>query len=182
MQLETDAFSNGQVDSKLWAAVELEQCVIKNNIGSLDMYILGGWYALLHFMLQIRNNITINSCRSFDLDPSACSMANVINNTWEKNDWQFRAYPQDINTLDYPLHVNCVVNTITEHVKSRDWFDRIPRGTLCLIQSNNLIHQDHVATVNSIDELKNTFPLDKIMYEGSKALDSYTRFMIIGKK
>jgi hypothetical protein len=182
MQLDLDSFSTGQVESKLWAAQQLEECVRQHNIGPLDIYILGGWYALLHFILQVRQQITINSCRSFDLDPSACSMANVINNTWESKDWAFRSFPQDMETVDYPAHINCVINTSTEHIKSNTWFDRIPKGTLCLIQSNDLVHIDHVNNVSSIAELKSKYNLSECYVEDSKIIGTYTRYMIIGKK
>ncbi len=182
MNLEFDAFSSGQIESKLWAAEKLEWSVKEHDIGSLDIYVLGGWYSLLHFILKVRNNISINSCRSFDLDPSACSVANLINNTWEIKDWSFRSYPQDINAIDYPLNINCVINTITEHVKGNDWYDRIPRGTLCLFQSNDLDHKDHINKVSSIEQLEEKYPLSETYFSGLKLIDSYTRFMIIGKK
>jgi hypothetical protein len=182
MNLEFDAFSSGQVNSKLWAAEKLEWCVKEHITDPLDIYVLGGWYSLLHFILKVRNNIKINSCRSFDLDPSACSVANAINNTWELQDWAFRAYPQDINTIDYPVSVNCVINTVTEHVKGTAWYDRIPNGTLCLFQSNNLQHSDHINIVSSIEELEQKFPLAETFFTGSKCMDSYTRYMTIGKK
>lgn len=182
MNLELDAFSSGQIKSKLWAAEKLEWCVEEHDTGPLDIYILGGWYSLLYFILKIRNNISIKTCRSFDLDPSACSVANLINNTWETEEWAFRSFPKDINQLDYPLNVNCVINTITEHIKGKDWYDRIPNGTLCLFQSNDLEHKDHVNKVSSIEELQEKFPLSKIYYSGQKHIDTYTRYMIIGKK
>jgi len=182
MNLEFDAFSSGQINSKLWAAEKLEWCVKEHITDPLDIYVLGGWYSLLHFILRARNNIKIKSCRSFDLDPSACSIANAINNTWESQDWAFRAYPQDINTIDYPVSVNCVINTITEHVKGTTWYDRIPSGTLCLFQSNDFPHPDHINIVSSIEELEKKFPLTETYFTGSKYMDPYTRYMTIGKK
>jgi hypothetical protein len=109
-------------------------------------------------------------------------MANVINNTWESKQWAFRSFPQDMDTVDYPLHVNCVINTSTEHIKSNTWFDRIPSGTLCLIQSNDLVHPDHINTVNSTEELKAKYKLAEYYIEDSKTIGTYTRYMIIGKK
>ena len=182
MLIETDAFSLGQIDSKLWAARELENCVKKNNIGPLNIYILGGWYALLHFVLKIRSNIEINSCRSFDLDEQACHIANVINNTWETEDWKFRAFPEDVNLIDYPQDINFVINTSSEHIESLEWWSKIPKDTLCLIQSNNLKIEEHVATVESIEELESRFPMSKMLYSGSNQLPDYTRYMIIGLK
>jgi hypothetical protein len=182
MLIETDAFSLGQIDSKLWAAEKLEECVKEHSLGPLNMYILGGWYALLFFILKIRNNITVSNCRSVDLDSEACHIANILNNTWESKDWQFRAFPDDVNVIAYPDSVNCIINTSAEHIESMEWWERIPVGTVCLIQSNNLDIPEHVATVETLDELVNKFPMAKTLYSGSNALPDYTRFMIIGIK
>lgn len=182
MLIETDAFSLGQIDSKLWAATELEKCVQESNIESLNMYILGGWYALLFFILKIRNNISIAECRSFDLDAEACHIANTINNSWETDNWAFRAIPQDVNTLAYPEATNCVINTSAEHIETIDWYHNIPDGTLCLIQSNNLQIPEHVATVESVDELCSKYPMSTVLFKGENKLPTYTRFMIIGFK
>lgn len=182
MLIETDAFSLGQVDSKLWAAIELEKCVQGNNLGPLNMFILGGWYALLHFILKVRNNIQISECRSIDLDEAACHIANTINNTWESDAWKFKAFPGNVNELSYPSNVNCVINTSAEHIKENAWFNNIPAGTICLIQSNNLQIPEHVATVSSLQELLDKFPFTSVLYKGEHQLPTYTRFMIIGIK
>jgi hypothetical protein len=182
MELNPEAFSAGQLKSKIWAARELENCINTNNVGALNVYLLGGWYATLFFILKIRDNIEINTCRSFDLDPEACIVANTINNLWEQKDWQFKSFPKDVNEIDYPSEVNCVINTSAEHMESHDWFENIPAGTICLIQSNNLEIPEHVNTVKTIEGLKTMYPLSELFFEGAKTISSYKRFMIIGKK
>lgn len=182
MELNPEAFSASQLTSKLWAAEELEKCVKENNINSLNMYILGGWYALLFFILKVRNNIPIAECRSFDIDQEACMVANTLNITWEQNNWSFRSFPKDVNSLEYPENVNCVINTSSEHIEDNDWFENIPDGVLCLIQSNNLQIPEHVNTVRTIEELMEKYPLSKILYTGTKSIRSYRRFMLIGIK
>jgi len=182
MEVNTEAFSAGQISSKIWAAEELELCVKENSIGPLNIYMLGGWYATLHFILKIRNNIEITECRSFDLDPEVCATANTINQRWESDAWQFKSFPKDVNLLEYPETVNCVINTSSEHMDSHEWFESIRPGTLCLIQSNDLEIAEHVNIVGSIRELKSKYPLSTVLFAGSKNLDQYTRFMIIGLK
>lgn len=186
IKLDVDAFSAGQIESKIWAARELEKIVKEANMPPLRIAILGGWYALLHFILKARENIEIEYCRSYDIDQVACLNANFINNSWEIKDWQFRSYPRDANLVSYDDQINLVINTSTEHFSLERWFEIIPNNTLCLLQGNDLELDDHVARPNNLDHFKQLWPLHKVLYEGSLhfnfAENSYTRYMTIGFK
>lgn len=189
LKFDIDAFSAGQIESKIWAAEELEKIVKQLGTGPLRMYILGGWYSLFHFILQVRKNIDIEYCRSIDLDPMVSYTANKINNTWELKDWQFRAYPLDANTLEYSYNtdnINCVINTSTEHFKSKLWFDLVPLGTLIVLQGNDLKIEDHVNRPTSLDNFRKKFKLSNEIYNGTKTFKfkdlSYNRYMSIGIK
>ena len=181
MELNLEAFSANQISSKLWAAEELEKTVAKLEYGPLNMYMLGGWYATLHFILKIRNNIKIDECRSLDIDSMACVVANNLNVSWER-DWKFKAFPEDVNNTAYPENVNCIINTSSEHMDSDEWFNNIQPGTLCLIQSNNLDIPEHTNIVKSARELSSRYPLTKTIFQGTRPFKTYQRFMIIGIK
>lgn len=178
--LEVDAFSAGQIESKVWAAEELER--IAAHTLNLRISILGGWYGLLHFILKIRNRQTIEWCRSYDLESSACTGANIINNTWEMKEWAFKSYPVNANSLKYDDGTNCVINTSTEHFDSNDWYRNIPDGILCLFQGNDLDIEDHVQRPKNIEHFKSMFPLKTLLFEGELKFPEYTRYMIIGHK
>jgi hypothetical protein len=180
VQLETDAFSAGQVESKIWAAEELERVAAHTHI--LRISILGGWYGLLHFILKVRGRQMIEWCKSYDLDPSACTGANVVNNTWEMKEWAFKSYPQDANLITYEDETNCVINTSTEHFSNQQWFNNIHEGMLCLLQGNDLDIEDHISRPNNLEHFKQMYPLSIILFEGEKKFDNYTRYMIIGHK
>jgi hypothetical protein len=189
LKIDADAFSAGQIESKIWAAEQLESIVNDLDISPLRMYVLGGWYSLLHFILSIRKNITIEYCRSVDLDPIASYNANKINNSWELQDWKFRAYPFDANKLEYTYDtdkINCVVNTSTEHFKSQLWYNLIPNGTLVLLQGNDLIIDDHVSRPESLEHFINKYPVKNLKFSGTMNFQfknmSYNRHMIIGIK
>lgn len=186
IKIDPDAFSAGQIESKIWAARELESIVKTLNMPPLRIAILGGWYALLHFILKSRENVKIEYCRSYDIDVNACMGANIVNNTWEINEWSFRSFPRDANLVDYSDNINLVINTSTEHFEAERWFEIIPGGTLCLLQGNDLQISDHVNRPKELDHFKQLWPLNKILYEGSLSFDfgadSYTRYMTIGFK
>jgi hypothetical protein len=189
LKVDSDAFSAGQIESKIWAAEELEKIVTELGTGPLRVYILGGWYSLLHFILKVRKNIDLAYCRSVDLDPLTCYTANKINNTWEYDNWKFRSYPFDANKLDYVYsneNINCVINTSTEHFDSNLWYTLIPNGTLVLLQSNNLEIPDHVRISKSRYDLSKLYPMQKQLFLGTKKFDfdkiKYDRHMLIGIK
>lgn len=187
LKVDSDAFSAGQIESKIWAAENLELVLKSKNIDSLRMYILGGWYSLLHFILQVRNNVQIDYCRSIDLDIIASHNANLLNNTWHYNNWQFRAYPEDANKIDFTLEqINCVINTSTEHFSSDLWFENIPKGTVVLLQGNDFDLEDHVRRPANLDDFCARFALAEILYKGQKTFDfktiMYNRYMLVGIK
>lgn len=189
LKIDADAFSAGQIESKIWAAEQLELVVTELNTGPLRMYVLGGWYSLLHFILSVRKNIDIEYCRSIDLDPIVSYNANKINNAWEIEDWKFRAYPFDANKLEYTYDtdkINCAINTSTEHFKSKFWFNLIPKGTLILLQGNDLQIEDHVSRPESLKHFISTYPVTNLKFSGTMNFQfknmSYNRHMIIGIK
>jgi hypothetical protein len=187
LKIDADAFSAGQIESKIWAAEQLESIVNDLNIGPLRMYVLGGWYSLLHFILSVRKNIDIEYCRSVDLDPIVSYNANKINNAWELQDWKFRAYPFDANNVNYAQEkINCVINTSTEHFDNNSWFENISKDTLVLLQGNDLVIDDHVSRPESLEHFINKYPVKNLKFSGTMNFQfknmSYNRHMIIGIK
>lgn len=186
--MDYDAFSSGQVLSKLWLAERLESVIEYNDLSQpRKILCLGGWYGLTNFILRIRNNVKIEKFRSLDIDPEACEIADKINNSWEWQQWQFKSLCDDANMYSYTRdEFDTVINTSVEHIESTDWFDRIPRGTLIALQSNDMPHEDHAANHYSLDEFQKCFPITESLFVGEKMFQytdwSFRRFMIIGIK
>ena len=186
--INSDAFSSGQVGSKIWLCENLE-----SSFGPYDqtVWILGGWYGLTAFMLFSRNIIPIKFCRSFDIDPSCEPIADTLLNNWVWQEWKFKAFTHDCNTLNYqslqygPLP-SLVINTSCEHFDRMDWFHQIPTGTKIALQSNNMDHADHFNNINSLDHMKSVYKINKTVFAGEKTFTyptwSFTRFMLIGIK
>jgi hypothetical protein len=178
-----DAFSNGQIDSKLWLCEELERVNFKIYP---TVWILGGWYGISAFLLLSRNKLEIKAVRSYDVDPECERIADKINNNWEIKQWKFKAFTKDCNTLDYTDAPDIVINTSTEHFDSLEWFERIPVGTLVCLQGNNMNHEDHFSIFENLSQFKKSFPLSSILFEGEKDFVypdwKFTRYMLIGIK
>lgn len=179
--VDRDAWSSGQIGSKLWLCEELE----KLNPPSLNIAILGGWYGMLANMMFIRDRLDIESITSYDIDQSVKSVAEMINNQWAL-EGRFKARTEDCNHLvEYDTH-NLIINTSAEHFASMGWFENIPDGKWVVIQSNDMVHDTHVATVPSLSAMIEKYQLSELLYSGEKRFDyedwGFSRFMMIGRK
>jgi len=179
--MNRDAFSSGQIGSKIWLCEELE-----NLFDKIDtIWIYGGWYGIAAFLLRARNNIQINKIRSIDIDPACEPKADVINENWKWQDWQFKAVTADCNSI-IPTNVDLIINTSTEHFEDLTWWTNIPKGTMVALQGNNMPHEDHHTNTKNLNDFISLFPLSEIFYSGQKEFIypswGFTRFMLIGTK
>jgi hypothetical protein len=193
-----DAFSRGQLRSKIWLITELNSLSV--DLGTV--FLCAGWYATLATML-FESDIKVDKVRSFDIDPSTVNVAEVFNKPWFTKQWKFKALVEDIFNIDYNEHTwqhwsntnnrmsypitdipNTIINTSCEHIENfSNWYDKIPNGKLIILQSNNYFEVDeHVNCSNNLSEFSNSAPMSEILYEGELDLDMYKRFMKIGYK
>lgn len=181
MNIDKDAFSSGQVGSKLWLCEELEKTGWSSNF----TYIYGGWHGITAFLLLSRNKFQVNRIRSIDIDPSAQTIADMINENWVWQEWKFKALTNDCNNFD-PVYGDLVINTSTEHFHSMAWFNRIPNGTRLVLQGNNMLHDGHVIHSDTLADFIEHYPLSKCVFAGEKEFVypnwKFSRYMIIGVK
>jgi hypothetical protein len=181
ISVNADAFSSGQISSKIWLCEELEQLFESAD----NIWIYGGWYGVTAFLLNSRGNMRIGQIRSYDVDPACEAVADMINENWVIDNWKFKAYTQDCNLLDCNVP-DLVINTSTEHFESSNWWNNIPQGTVVALQGNNMIHDDHHVHSTSLKEFLAQFPVTEQLYAGQKEFVypdwRFTRFMLIGIK
>jgi hypothetical protein len=179
--LNKDAFSSGQIGSKLWLCEELEKII--NSVDTIWIY--GGWYGLTGFLLSSRNNIQIKEIRSIDIDPACEEIADMINENWKWQQWKFKAVTMNCNKI-VPTGIDLIINTSTEHFENMDWWNNIPTGTFVVLQGNNMPHEDHVIHSTTLDSFINQYPLTTYYFKGSKEFKypewEFTRYMVIGIK
>lgn len=180
LNLDKDAFSSGQISSKLWLCQELENL----NISSVETAIYGGWYGLTAFLLLSRQRYQVERIRSYDIDPTCETAADLLNENWVWQEWKFKAHTADCNFVQSAADV--IINTSTEHFSSSNWFENISTGTIVALQGNNMPHDDHTMCSETLAEFCHNYKLQKTFYEGQ--LDfiystwSFSRFMVIGIK
>lgn len=175
-----DAFSNGQVDSKLWLCRTLEDL----NWSSKLTHIYGGWYGVTALLLLSREKFLVDRIESYDVDSTCEAIADMINENWVIKEWKFKAHTADCNNLNSTADL--IINTSTEHFETLDWFNNINLGTRVILQGNNMPHDDHVIHSTCLDDFVNYYPLSDIAYKGELTFKypewEFTRYMIIGTK
>jgi hypothetical protein len=197
-----DAFSRGQINSKIWLATELAK--VKTDFDTV--FFLAGWFGQLRYFIDYAN-ITYNKIRVLDIDPVACKVSDQIFNVDSIENYKVKSAEVDLTdmswlyrtgaqynvtnytnntTFDEKMIPDLVINTSAEHFHER-WYHKfvnrpLETDPLFVIQSNNLYDvADHINAIHSLKEMKIKFPMSRIEYEGELQLTGYKRFMLIGR-
>lgn len=201
LQLQ-DAFSRGQVQSKIWLVRELAK--VKTDYDM--MFVLAGWFGqLTHYFDHA--GIIYNKARIIDVDPAACAISDSIFNTNKLTNYVVKSVEWDLTNDTWHGRTGCeynlknyttgketteksipdlIINTSAEHFRER-WYHKfvarpLPSDPLFVIQSNNLFEvPEHVNCVHSVDEMLVKFPMTRLEYSGEIQLKGYKRFMLIGR-
>jgi hypothetical protein len=193
-----DAFSSGQIDSKLW----LIDVVSSLGLNCGNTWTLCGWIGTLgYLMLRKKAELGLTSVRSFDIDPTCADLADMLNREEVKQDWIFKASTIDVLDLTYDDcmwytkksdgsmerdfgSADTVINTSCEHLADFDrWYANIPRGKLVVLQcSSHDSYEGHVNNMDSIYELSSRAEMKRVLYKGTLDCGQYQRHMLIGKK
>lgn len=184
MIIDKDAFSSGQIGSKLWLCDELEKTPLIHR--PITIWLYGGWYALSAFLLLSRNKMAIRNVVNYDLDTTALDTSKQFLDNWTYNSNMYTTVTADVNDIEFNSYPDLVINTSTEHIESKQWYDNIPYGVACAFQSNNMPHDDHCHSVDNDKQLLDLYPLSTVWYSGVKHFEyvnwSFTRSMTIGIK
>lgn len=190
LKLNMDAFSDGQMRSKLWLCNELEK--ILRDSPPQTIWVYGSWYGVLALLLLTRQSINIKKICLFDIDSEALEVSRKILNSWEIRGPTLGFHNMDctkLNPTQYPFSEavpDLVINTSCEHFENRQWLDAIPTGTLLAVQSTDMAHPTHIQGVTTLGELKENIPMRELLYSGQLDFQypdsSFLRFMLIGKK
>lgn len=179
-----NAFNHKQIACKTWLAAELANVVTQP---LQHVLIVGGWLGVLSAIVLDRLPHRIDHVTTLDLDDSCRSVAETLN-AEALAAGRFRAVTADMMHADlaelarpWPA-IDLVVNTSVEHLADvGGWLDRLPRGTMVVLQSNDYVREpEHVSSVPDLAAFKAQTQLAVIRYEGQLRQKNYTRFMLIG--
>ena len=167
-----DAFHTNQIQSKKQASLAFDS--ISSNAEKV-LYI-GSWLGFLTRAL-VEKYPSINFYE-VDMDTRCKEVSGRFNYT-------FKNYigHESINIDDFVAinEFDTIINLSCEHMTT-DWYKRIKPGTQLVIQSNNLIIEDHINNCKSLDDFKSKYPLSKISYENTLELNVFNRFALSGVK
>ncbi len=178
------AFNANQVASKTWLLDRTHE-TLGGNFGTV--HVLGGWYGALGALLLSDARFQTTQVRSYDIDPACAPVAERVNAEASAHG-HFKAITANAAALNYKLAAgrtrDLIVNTSCEHMPvASDWYDRVPKDMLLVVQSNDYFDCDeHVNCVVDLVELKAQLPMSELYYEGTLKRRRYSRFMLIGRK
>lgn len=197
----SDAWSTGQLKSKLWLLDELVK--IKHEFSCI--YVIGGWLGILSWLLLNDTRFCIEHVRSFDVDPLCEPAADRLNINDKMQAWKFKAITADAVKMKYSPEgyfdlvsiksngelskprtekPDCIINTSCDHFEQLDmWIDSLPDESLIILQNTNVIHDDtHIGCAETLQDFEKQANLRRLIYSGELNLGEYKRFMLIGKK
>lgn len=155
--LNMDAWSDGQMRSKIWLCN-----LIEKDFGSsktpVEIWIFGSWYGLLAQFLLLRNRLPIKKIQLFDIDEEALKVSHKMLNMWiienkievVHNQMDCTQIPQSM----WKQKPDIVINTSTEHFISEDWMN-FPKGIHFYAQSTNMEHPTHINKPSSLQDFAN---------------------------
>lgn len=173
------SFTHDLIKSKVWLLTELAR--IAPEVGTI--YVLGSWYGNLGVLLALDPVIKYKRLINVETDPEFLQASERIHNKLGMGNIEYML--KDANDLDYrQLGTDgVVINTSLTDMQGQAWFDRIPAGTLVVMQSRD---NDPGNAAHSTQDIIDRFPLSEIIYDGKLDLQdpetNYTRYMVIGIK
>lgn len=185
--IDFNAFSHGQIQSKLWLCEQLEPHLPD----PAQVMIIGSWYNLLGFMMLTRKSDVYNMIQGVDVDDRATQIADKVNNAWMIGEGhKLRNITKHIDTISHKElgYNNVIINTSCEHMDAT-WYHKVNPYQLVCIQSSNVVNDDPVWNIThpipDMQDFKSKFPMGQILFEGEKVFDyghlKYNRMMLIGR-
>jgi hypothetical protein len=196
-----DALSKSQIASKQWIVDQLNEIQLDRAIG--NVVVVGGWYGILPYMMFNQLETTKRIC-SIDLDetvhqparefnrknwspyqsPHLCRFQSIQYNAYDINWKEDRSMVIPMDTEQYVLFPNTIINTICEHLPDIPaWMNTIPNNKLVVLQSNNKYDEpDHINCSPSLEHFAEQveWKFRTTLFKQSQPMGSYDRYMIIG--
>lgn len=174
------SFTPDLVSSKTWLCNHLKKELGDRSAG--DIYILGSWYGNLGIFLQ-QANIDFDRLIMVETRPRLLATARrLLEPLYQAG--RLKLVLGRAEQIQYPDKNFTVINTSVNDM-SRTWLQRVPAGTLTVIQGRDNLVDPRIETSRA-GVFYQKFPLENTVYWGQRRLRDpetrYTRFMKIGYK
>jgi nicotinamide mononucleotide adenylyltransferase len=174
------SFTPDLTRSKVWLLKELA-----NIVPTVDtVYILGSWYGNLALYMHLQPTVEYNKIINVEIDSERLNQSQRMLDHVGADRVSYML--KDANKLDYQQlgpPTGVVINTSLTNMADDQWFERIPTGTLVVMQARD---QDPGEQYHSPQDIVDRFPMSQVYYTGTLELQdpetAYQRFMVIGRK
>lgn len=183
-----DAFSHGQIKSKLW----LSECFTKwaaQHLDSSAKYELnwyGSWVGIGPFLLLSDKALKFGVINLFDLNAESLEASRLILDYWRCESIEISTRQLDVNTYIPAAGNNQIfVNSACEHMENENWLKNLPVGSVVLLQSTDMPHVEHINGSLSLGDFANKLSsLVKVLESNEIQFNypdkTFSRFMIFG--
>lgn len=163
------SMSRDQILSRIWMARKLKDVAHPKHA-----IVLGSWYGILPYALKKFK--VVDKVAAIDNEPGCLKISQKLNPG-------VKHILNDCNAMDYKDY-DCIINPSVNNIEGSDWYNNIPKGKLCLFQTENIELGN--GCPSDLDSMKNMYPLSKYLYSGNvKSHDKdgdLIRSMVIGIK
>ena len=167
-----DAFHTNQIESKKQASLAFD--AVSGNAKKV-LYI-GSWLGFLtRVLIEKYPNINFEEV---DMDTRCKEISGRFNYTFKN---YLGHQSMNIDEFGREHEFDTIINLSCEHMTT-DWYNRVKPGTRLVIQSNNLVIDDHINNCESLDDFKSKYPLSEIKYDTTLELNIFNRFTLSGVK
>ena len=167
-----DAFHTNQIESKKQASLAFD--AVSDNAKKV-LYV-GSWLGFLtRVLIEKYPNIDFTE---IDMDKRCKEISGRFNYTF-KNYSGHQSI--NIDEFGHEHEFDTIINLSCEHMTT-DWYDRIKPDTQLIMQSNNLVIDDHINNCKSLDDFKSKYSLSEIKYDTTLELNIFNRFTLAGIK
>lgn len=184
--LNMDAFSDGQMASKIWLSETMYQHWGKHTWPKLIIF--GSWYGLLPFVLQLRNECRFKKLILCDVDAEALEISRKVLNHWVCKGIEIETLCVDCNAHNIDITPqDLVINTSYEHIESLKWWHHLPKDVSFALQTTDMKHPTHIRSVKSMEDWKLQLGnVSQNIYQGELFFSypdkKFYRWMMLGKK
>lgn len=194
LQIHPDAFSHGQVKSKIWLAQSLQPWMEKNGLdpqaGNWAMHWYGSWVGIGPLVLLLNSRVKFKAVHLYDLEEKSLATSKKILDYWYCEQIAINTHCVDVSraVMHRPQdEQHLFINTACEHILSNSWLIRIPEKSFVLLQSTDLELPEHINRPQDMNHFITKYSplvdvLESATIEISYPNKSFRRFMLFGRK
>lgn len=190
LTIPSDAFSHGQIKSKLWLCENFSvwQKQYLNPDVQYTLHWYGSWVAVGPFLLLSSSPKLFNKINLYDLNAEDLKTSTSLLDYWKCESVAIQTFNVDVDYVQVSNDSSQVlINTSCEHIPGNAWLDKISPGSFVILQSTNMPHSEHINSPLDLQDFIQKYEF-KLNILNSSEIDfnypdkSFKRFMLFGTR